>query len=166
MIPAVNADLREFYCPRWPGCQCPDGTVAIDCPGRTVDASIWVNMNRFHGGYSFGTGAIDCPGRSLPASSGDGGPARAPESQASPAARSIDPDGAVATFRAAKAETEARRRRAISGESLIADINAALGRCDKAVLELSAIQCELAMVRKDMGELFGLPVEPAARKAT
>lgn len=26
---------RPFYCPRWPGCECPDGTVIHDCPGLT-----------------------------------------------------------------------------------------------------------------------------------
>jgi hypothetical protein len=126
MIPASQAP-REFYCPRWPDCECPDGTVAMDCPGRT-----------------------------LPASSGDGGPARAPETQASPAARAIDPDEAVTDFRVAM---NARRGRTISGETLIRDINALLARGDRAIKELSAIQCELAMIRKDLGDLHGLPID-------
>jgi hypothetical protein len=111
-----------------------------------------------------GTVSATCPGRTLPASSGDGGPASAPRKQASPAAPAIDPDEAVTGFRDALG---ARRRRAISGETLIADINALLERGDRAILELSAIQTELAMHRKDLGDLFGLPVEPSveARKA-
>lgn len=35
---AANPAPREFHCPRWPGCGCPDGTIADDCPGRTVVA--------------------------------------------------------------------------------------------------------------------------------
>lgn len=36
-IPSDSAwQPREFHCPRWPGCGCPDGTIALDCPGRTV----------------------------------------------------------------------------------------------------------------------------------
>lgn len=33
---APQPHTREFHCPRWPGCQCPEGTIAADCPGRTV----------------------------------------------------------------------------------------------------------------------------------
>lgn len=151
---------KYFHCPEWPGCGCPDGTAMADCPGYTV-----------------------------PASSGSGGPAAAPlKGTASPAAAAIDPDEAVTDFRqaitgparapdrfasevkseAGKAMAEAAefRRRAISC-AVIADINALLARGDRAIKELSAIQCELAMIRKDMGDLLGLPVDPAAaaRKA-
>lgn len=125
---------RYFHCPEWPACQCPDGTLSDGCPGRSID------------------------GPTLPASSGDGGPARASD-QASPP-RAIDPGEAVTDFRAALA---ARRSRKISGETLIADINALLDRGDRAIQELSAIQAELAMHRRDLGELFGLPVDPAGR---
>lgn len=24
--------MQTFHCPRWPRCNCPDGTVALDCP--------------------------------------------------------------------------------------------------------------------------------------
>ncbi|MBT56202.1 MAG: hypothetical protein CMF72_22725 [Mameliella sp.] len=105
-----------------------------------------------------GTLSEKCPGRTLSASSGDGGPARASD-QASPALRAIDPDEAVTDFRAAMT---ARRSRRISGETLIADINALLDRGDRAISELAAIQAELAMHRRDLGELFGLPVDPGA----
>lgn len=27
----------RFECPRWPHCGCPDGTIAPDCPGETID---------------------------------------------------------------------------------------------------------------------------------
>jgi len=79
-----------------------------------------------------------------PCSSGSGGPTR--EDQASPA-RVMDPDAP-------------RQARAIRAENLIADMTAALNRCDKAIIELSSIQIELAMIRRDMGELHGLPIEP------
>jgi alkaline phosphatase len=29
----ANDTTPTFHCPRWPGCGCPDGTVAMDCPG-------------------------------------------------------------------------------------------------------------------------------------
>lgn len=135
MVRAGSTVPREFHCPRWPGCQCPDGTIAADCPGRT-----------------------------LPAASASGGPAAAPHTsgKASPAAAAIDPDAAVTGFRQALA---ARRGRRISGEKLIADINVLLARGDRCILEVSAIQTELAMIRADMAELHGLPIEPPARKA-
>jgi len=30
-----DAPAKTFDCPRWPGCGCPDGTIAADCPGVT-----------------------------------------------------------------------------------------------------------------------------------
>jgi hypothetical protein len=29
---------KTFECPLWPGCDCPAGTVRLDCPGHTVTA--------------------------------------------------------------------------------------------------------------------------------
>lgn len=32
---SVSTDCEATaFCPRWPGCDCPDGTVALDCPLR------------------------------------------------------------------------------------------------------------------------------------
>ena len=114
----LAAQTREFHCPRWPGCQCPDNTFAADCPGR-----------------------------SIPASSGDGGPARASD-QASPALRAIDPDEAVATFRrqmqspswpAAAAQPSASLKE--RGEQIFAEMRAILERSDTA----------LWMVKRELG---------------
>lgn len=101
---------REFHCPRWPGCACPDGTVALDCPGRTTG-------------------------------------------------NEVEPDEAMAREQAAviALATKARRGRTISGESLIADINTLLIRCERGLAELNAVHTELTMIRNDMAELHGLP---------
>lgn len=32
----VTSAPEQFHCPRWPRCGCPDGTVAEDCPGRSL----------------------------------------------------------------------------------------------------------------------------------
>jgi hypothetical protein len=29
-----------FDCPKWPQCGCPDGTVAADCPGKTIPCPV------------------------------------------------------------------------------------------------------------------------------
>jgi hypothetical protein len=38
----MSAVLATFECSRWPGCGCPDGTMAVDCPGLAA----WPSSNR------------------------------------------------------------------------------------------------------------------------
>lgn len=125
-----------------PSCGSTDqGLATLSCPCQRGDV-----------------GSADGPAQNLsspPASSVSGGPAHA-NATASPAARVIDPDEAVTGFRAAMTD---RSEKAISGETLIRDINALLSRGDRALTELAAIQCELAMMRKDLGDLYGLPID-------
>jgi len=88
----------------------------------------------------------DCKAFSFTASSGDSGPVRAPERQASPAARAIDPDEAVIKVRAAmapvlKAGTPQPQSLKQRGEQILAEMRANLERSDDA----------LWMIRRELG---------------
>lgn len=45
----------------------------------------------------------------------------------------------------------------VTAERLIADMAALNARCERGLRELSAIQCELAMIRRDLATLHGVP---------
>lgn len=146
MISAATAP-REFFCPDWPGCQCPDGTMALDCPGRRVTAPSTVPAEKRKTRHArdadgvvwevFADEDVSDWAVEIDASSGSGGPARA-----------IDPDEAVAVFRrqlqspswtpADASPSASLKERA---ERLLAEMKAVLDRSDDA----------LWMVKRELG---------------
>ncbi|WP_315920378.1 hypothetical protein [Mesorhizobium sp. SP-1A] len=35
----MSTDLPTFHCPLWPRCECPDGSMRVDCPGLSAMAA-------------------------------------------------------------------------------------------------------------------------------
>ena len=138
---APATEPREFHCPLWPRCQCPDGTIRDDCPGITIDNSSQPAANE-----AMARAQADPTAPS---------PRRAPEWYR---------EHFTAQHDKAEAEAEARRRRSITAEKLISDMSAVFQRCERGLQELSAIQMELAMISNDMCILHGVPRDPATPK--
>lgn len=130
----------EFHCPRWPGCQCPDGTIADDCPGITLGAErAYEKRCPICGGGDHGIASLTC------------------ECQRTDPGEAMALEQAVAVAR----RITARRPRKISADALISDMNAILIRCERGLAELNAIHTELTMIRNDMAQMHGLPRDTA-----